>query len=191
MLVAQLRPTLCNCIDCSWPGSSVLGILSVAVLECVAIPSSRRSSQTWEIPAFLLLTQGSNPGLPHGGWILYRLPPGKPSALPFNHASCWSRQHKGCQPGLPTTWSFAHSTLYLLRSTWVSSSQSRFISDHAMLVTSTMKPKAAFRPSPRLDWISDPPSSAYRGALSEWIDVLTWWVFTLTKHILFLLISIG
>ena len=63
---------------------------------------------------------------------------------PFStHALCWSRQHKGCHPGLPMTWSFPHSSLSLLLSTEVSSSQSRFISDH---VTSTVKPKAALGP---------------------------------------------
>ena len=41
----QLYPTLCNAIDCSLPGSSVLGILQTIILERVVIPSSRGSSQ--------------------------------------------------------------------------------------------------------------------------------------------------
>ena len=45
MLVAQPCPTLCDPIDCSPPGSSVHGILQVRILECVAMPSSRGSSQ--------------------------------------------------------------------------------------------------------------------------------------------------
>ena len=45
MLVAQSCPTLCNPVDCSPPGSSVGGILQARILEWVAMPSSRGSSQ--------------------------------------------------------------------------------------------------------------------------------------------------
>ena len=45
VLVAQLCPTLFNCMDCSQPGSSVHGILQARILEWVAIFSSRGSSQ--------------------------------------------------------------------------------------------------------------------------------------------------
>ena len=38
--VAQSRPTLCDPVDCSLPGSSVSGILQTRILEWVAIPSS-------------------------------------------------------------------------------------------------------------------------------------------------------
>ena len=41
----QLCPTLCNPMDCSPPGSSVHGILQARILEWVAMPSSRGSSQ--------------------------------------------------------------------------------------------------------------------------------------------------
>ena len=41
VLVAQLCPTLCDPMDCSPPGSSVLGILQARILDSVAIPSSR------------------------------------------------------------------------------------------------------------------------------------------------------
>ena len=48
---AQSCPTLCNPEDCSPPGSSVHGISQVRILEWVAIPLSRGSSQprdrTW------------------------------------------------------------------------------------------------------------------------------------------------
>ena len=44
-LVAQLCLTLCSCIDCSPPGSSVHGILQARILDWVAIPSSRGSPQ--------------------------------------------------------------------------------------------------------------------------------------------------
>ena len=37
----QSRPTLCDHMDCSPPGSSVHGILQARVLEWDAIPSSR------------------------------------------------------------------------------------------------------------------------------------------------------
>ena len=43
--VAQLRPTLCEPMDCNPPGSSVLGIFKARILEWVAISSSRGSSQ--------------------------------------------------------------------------------------------------------------------------------------------------
>ena len=41
----QSCPTLCNSMDCSLPGSSVLGILQARILEWVAISSSRGSFQ--------------------------------------------------------------------------------------------------------------------------------------------------
>ena len=41
----QLYPTLCDPMDCSPPGSSVHGILQARILEWVAMPSSRGSSQ--------------------------------------------------------------------------------------------------------------------------------------------------
>ena len=44
-LVIQSCPTLCNPMDCSPPGSSVHGILQARILEWVATPSSRGSSQ--------------------------------------------------------------------------------------------------------------------------------------------------
>ena len=43
--VAQSRPTLCDPMDCSLPGSSVHGILLARILEWVAITFSRESSQ--------------------------------------------------------------------------------------------------------------------------------------------------
>ena len=42
----QLCPTLCDPMDCSLPGFSVNGILQARILEWVAIPSSRGTSQT-------------------------------------------------------------------------------------------------------------------------------------------------
>ena len=45
VLVAQSCLTLCDPIDCSPPGSSVHGILQARILERIAIPFSRGSSQ--------------------------------------------------------------------------------------------------------------------------------------------------
>ena len=45
VLVAQLSLTLCDPMDCSPPDSSVHGILQARILEKVAIPFSRGSSQ--------------------------------------------------------------------------------------------------------------------------------------------------
>ena len=44
-LVTQLYPTLCHPMDCSTPAFPVQGILQARILEWVAIPSSRGSSQ--------------------------------------------------------------------------------------------------------------------------------------------------
>ena len=44
-LVAQLCPTFCDPTECSLPGSSVHGILLARILEWVAIPVCRGSSQ--------------------------------------------------------------------------------------------------------------------------------------------------
>ena len=43
--VEHLTLILCKPMDCSLPGSSVHGILQARILEWVAIPSSRVSSQ--------------------------------------------------------------------------------------------------------------------------------------------------
>ena len=43
---AQSCLTLCDPMDCSPPGSSILGILKAKILEWVAMPSSRGSSRT-------------------------------------------------------------------------------------------------------------------------------------------------
>ena len=45
MLAAQSCLTLCDPMDCSPPGSSVLGILQAGILEWVAIPFAKGSSQ--------------------------------------------------------------------------------------------------------------------------------------------------
>ena len=45
MLVTQLFPTLCDSMGYSLPGSSVQGVLQARILEWVAIPFSKGSSQ--------------------------------------------------------------------------------------------------------------------------------------------------
>ena len=98
-LVAQSCPTLCNCRDCSPPGSSVHGILQARILEWVAMLTSRGSfkpkSPVLQVDSLLpaeppgkpenigagslsLLqgifpTQELNRGLLHCRWILYQL----------------------------------------------------------------------------------------------------------------------
>ena len=63
VLVSQSCPTLCDPMDCSPPGSSVHGILQARILEWVAIPFSRGSSQP----------RDQNPGLLHCRHVLYQL----------------------------------------------------------------------------------------------------------------------
>ena len=46
VLVALSCPTLCDPMDCGLPGFSVLGVLQARILEWVARPSSRGSSQS-------------------------------------------------------------------------------------------------------------------------------------------------
>ena len=60
MLVAQSCPTPCDRMDCSPPGSSVHGILQARILEWLAIPFSRESSQPWS-PALQAHSLASEP----------------------------------------------------------------------------------------------------------------------------------
>ena len=53
-VVAQSRPTICDPMDCSPPGSPVLGTLQARTLEWVAMPPPGDHPNL-----------GSNPGLPH------------------------------------------------------------------------------------------------------------------------------
>ena len=114
-LIAQLCPTLCNPMDCSPPSSSVHGILQERILEWVAMPSSRGSSQpkspTLQVDSFpaepqgktkktgvgslsllqgIFLTQEWNGGLPHCRWILYQLSyQGSPEGYKFLYLRQW------------------------------------------------------------------------------------------------------
>ena len=74
-LVARSCPTLCDPVDCSPPGSSVHGIFPARLLEWVAMPSFRGSSQprdqTFVSHIYLHWQADSSP----------RAPPAKPFLL--------------------------------------------------------------------------------------------------------------
>ena len=57
-LVAPSFPTLWDPMDCSPPGSSVLGILQARILEWVAMPSSRGSSQPRDLTQLSCIAGG-------------------------------------------------------------------------------------------------------------------------------------
>ena len=60
----QSCQTLCDPMDCSLPGSSVHGILQARILEWVAMPCSRASSQP-------RMESKSLPSSCTGRWVLY------------------------------------------------------------------------------------------------------------------------
>ena len=62
--VAQFCPTLCEPTDCSLPGSFVHRILQARILEWVAIPFSRGSSNPGIKPRSLALQTDSLPSNP-------------------------------------------------------------------------------------------------------------------------------
>ena len=69
-LCAQSCPTFCDTMDCSPPGFSVHGILQAKILDWVAMPSSRGSSDPWIEPMSpalqvdsLLLSHGGSPSV--------------------------------------------------------------------------------------------------------------------------------
>ena len=66
----QLCPTLCDLMDCSPPGFSVHGISLASILEWVAMPSSKESSQPRDRTHVSYVSIGR--------WILL-VPPGKPA----------------------------------------------------------------------------------------------------------------
>ena len=83
----QSRPTLCNPMDCSLPGSSVHGILQARVHQWVAMPCSRGSSQPrdWTQVSYIV------------GRFFTTEPPGKPSG--YNRWTNLDGQHKGGHNG--------------------------------------------------------------------------------------------
>ena len=75
VLVTQSRPTLCDPMDCSPPGSPVHGILQARILEWVAFPFCRGSSWPRDRkPGSPALLADSSPSEP----------PGKPNFCLFN-----------------------------------------------------------------------------------------------------------
>ena len=67
-LITQLRPTLCNPMDCSLPGSSVHG----------DSPGKNTGVGCHDLLQEIFPAQGLNPGLPHCRWVfLSSGPPGK------------------------------------------------------------------------------------------------------------------
>ena len=103
-LVAQSCLTVCDPIDCSLPDSSVLGISQARILECVAISSSRGSSQQGIIPG--------PPALALHHWATREDHFKKYQALshPLSHCESWLHtQNWGCvatlhRPAIAETW---------------------------------------------------------------------------------------
>ena len=71
-LVAQSCPTLCNPMDCSPPDSSVHGILQARLLEWVAIPFFKESSQTRDRTRVFCIAGKILYHLSHHGGIMER-----------------------------------------------------------------------------------------------------------------------
>ena len=72
VLVTQLCPTLCDPMNCSPPSSSVHGISQARILEWVAIPFSRRSSQPRDpscVSCVSYIAGDSSPSKPPGETI--------------------------------------------------------------------------------------------------------------------------
>ena len=87
VLVIQLRPTLCDPMDCSPPGFSVHGVLQARILEWVAISFSRGSSQPSDqtcIPASLF----SNDLALHIRWT--NIGAAAWASVLRMHSQCWS-----------------------------------------------------------------------------------------------------
>ena len=93
--VTQSRPTLCDPMDCSPPGSSVRGILQARVLEWVAI----------SLLQGILPTQRLNPGLLHCGQIPYQL--SARAALPVSY-SCSLPPSRTVPTSFPLSLSLSH-----------------------------------------------------------------------------------
>ena len=110
-LVAQSCLSLCDPMDCSPPGSSVHGILQARILERVAMPSFRGSSQprieptspTLWADSFCLNHQGSPR---KWEWVTY----------PFSTGSSWLRHQTwvSCITGRFFTSSATRETHFLL-----------------------------------------------------------------------------
>ena len=129
----QSCPALCDPMDCSLPGSSVHGILQARILEWVALPSSRGSSQPRDLTCVSCLLHWQAGPLP-------LTPPGKPklSPSPLNLTSnqcyfyhprsgyahlLYCLNHMQLLPGLPAS-SFASCPINLMSNQHPSQSKS-------------------------------------------------------------------
>ena len=89
VLVAQLCLTLCDLMDCSPLGSSVHGIFQARILEWVAIPFSRGSSQLLNLPYEI---EPQSPSLQADS--LPSEPPGKPILTTKSHPQQWRKKQR-------------------------------------------------------------------------------------------------
>ena len=93
--VAQSRPTVCNPMDCSLPGSSVHGILQARILEWIAIPLPRDLPDPGIKSRSPSFQADSLPSEPLGNPILYRIyAGGKHSMLRTYQMSINTRQSR-------------------------------------------------------------------------------------------------
>ena len=103
-LVDQSCPTLCNPMDCSWPGSSVHG----------DSPGKNIGVGHHAVLQEIFPTQGSNTGLPHCRQILYRLShQASPTenSLPLSHAQCFPPDVSALPSPLPDSCSHDRNNL--------------------------------------------------------------------------------
>ena len=68
MLSCSVASDFCSPMDCSLPGSSVLGIIQPRILEWVTMPSSRQSSDPEITPVFPLTPALQGDSLPPSHW---------------------------------------------------------------------------------------------------------------------------
>ena len=83
-------------MDCSRPGSSVHGILQARILEWIAIPSSRGSSQSRIKPGFPAMKTDSLPSEPPGNEIVQF------SSVAQSCPTLWSRELQHARPPCPS-----------------------------------------------------------------------------------------
>ena len=88
-LVTQSWPALCDPMDCSLPGSSVHG----------DSPGKNTGTGLHALLQGIFPTQGSNPGVPHCRWILYRLSHhGITLTHHWNDGVHWGLRQELCHP---------------------------------------------------------------------------------------------
>ena len=86
--VTQPRPTLCDPMGCSWPGSSVRGILQARILEWGSLLRG------------VVPSQGSNPGLPHCRRVLHHLSQQGSPMTGLGSPSCILQEGSGVVSGI-------------------------------------------------------------------------------------------